>query len=355
MNFIVRVVPHRVCALLAMLLACMCGVAFGQSSKATEPTLRNLGAQHSIHIGVSIDMDALETDKDYRALVSREFSMITPENIMKFDEIHPQRDQYNFEQADALMAFAKEHGLAVHGHVLVWHQQLPDWLTTGNFDRAALTSILRDHIHTLVGRYRGQIAIWDVASEVIGEDGKQIETFWSRGIGPDYLELAFKWAREADPEAQFVYNDYGAEALGAKSDGVFRLVTALKANGAPIDGVGLQMHVTLDDAPALKDVTGNIKRLDKEGLDVHVSEMDVAIQKPVTRRKLAKQALIYAGMLRSCLAEANCKSFTVWGASDQYSWISEHFPGLDAALLFDKKFRPKPAYRALQDVLKAHH
>lgn len=347
-----RIVPHHVCALLALLLASVFPPAFGQSAPATPPSLRNLGAQHSIPIGVSIDTDALETDKDYRALVSREFSMVTPENIMKFEEIHPERDQYNFEPVDALMTFAAEHGMVVHGHVLVWHQQLPDWLLNGNFDRDTLKSILREHIHTVVGRYRGRIAIWDVASEVLDEKGTLLDTFWSRGIGPDYLELAFNWAHEADPSAQLVYNEYGAEGLGAKSNGVLQLVTSLRNKGVPIDGVGLQMHATLDDAPAPKDVTSNIRRLARQGLEVHISEMDVAIEKPVTRRKLARQARIYADMLRVCLAGKPCRSFTVWGASDRYSWVPEHFPGLDAALLFDRKFRPKPAYRALLEVLR---
>ncbi|HET7832315.1 MAG TPA: endo-1,4-beta-xylanase [Gallionella sp.] len=345
----------QICVMLVLLLTSVSNPGYGQPNGTPEPTLRSFAAQQSFRVGVSVDMAALETDHEYRTLIGQEFNLLTPENIMKFEEIHPQRDQYNFEPADALMAFAAEHNMAVHGHVLVWHQQLPEWLTKGNFDRDTLKSILREHIQTVVGRYRGRIAIWDVASEVVGDDGNLLDTFWSRGIGPDYLELAFTWAHEADPAAQLLYNEYGAEGLGAKSDGVLQLVTSLRGKGVPVDGVGLQMHVTLDDAPAPRDVAANIRRLAKLGLDVHISEMDVAIQQPVTRSKLAKQARIYGDMLQVCLEEILCRSFTVWGASDRYSWVPEHFPGFDAALLFDRQFRPKPAYRAVLEVLRERH
>lgn len=243
--------------------------------------------------------------------------------------------------------------MRINGHVLVWHQQLPDWLTQGRFSRDELKAILRDHIHTLVGRYRGRVASWDVAAEAVAEDGQPRETFWSRGIGPDYLALTFAWAHEADPQAHLRYNDYGGEGAGAKSDGIYRLVATLRSESVPIHGVGLQMHVSLNDAPRPAEVRANLERLAAAGLDTHISEMDVALGLPATRAALRKQATVYRDLLNTCLAQPRCRSFSVWGATDHYSWIPEFFPGQGSALLFDSHGREKPAARAVRDVLKS--
>ena len=271
---------------------------------------------------------------------------------MKFSVIHPQRDHYDFSQADALLAFAEAHGTQVNGHVLVWHQQLPDWLMQGNFSRDELKEILREHIHTLVTRYRGRVASWDVAAEAVTEDGLPRETFWSRGIGADYLALAFRWAHEADPQARLRYNDYGGEGSGAKSDGIYDLVAALRWQGAPIHGVGLQMHVGIADAPDAADVRINMQRLAALGLQTDITEMDVMLKQPSNAAALRAQAGIYRAMLQACLAVAQCRSFSTWGATDRYSWIPEFFPGQGTALLFDEAYRPKPAYYSVRRVLK---
>lgn len=322
------------------------------TSSAPAATLRSLAPAAGIRVGAAVDVEALEADPAYARLLAREFNLVTPENAMKFAFVQPERDRYDFTQADALVAFAEAHGMQVNGHVLVWDRQLPDWLTQGGFSRDELMAILREHIRTLVTRYRGRVASWDVAAEAVGEDGKLRDTFWSRGIGPDYLALAFRWAHEADPQARLRYNDYGGEGAGAKSDGIYRLVADLRQQHVPIDAVGLQMHVGLDDAPRADDVRINMKRLAALGLQTDITEMDVMLPLPARGTALRRQARVYGAMLQACLAVPQCRSFSTWGASDAHSWIPEYFPGQGAALLFAADGRPKPACESVRGVLR---
>lgn len=315
--------------------------------------LRVLAERAGIRVGSAVDVEALAADAAYARLLAREFNLVTPENAMKFSVLQPERGRFDFAQADALLAFAEAHGMQVNGHVLVWHQQLPAWLEHGNFSRDELEAILREHIHTVVGRYRGRVTSWDVAAEAVDESGNLRDTFWSRGIGPDYLALAFRWAREADPQAQLRYNDYGGEGLGPKSDGIHRLIAGLREQGVPIHGVGLQMHVSLDDAPRAGDVRANLQRLAALGVDTHISEMDVMLPLPANRAALRKQTVLYRDLLKACLAQPRCRSFSTWGASDRYSWIPEFFPGQGAALLFDAGNQAKPAYHGVRKALRA--
>ena len=331
--------------------------AFSAALVATMPatatdTLRGLAPSAGIRIGAAVDVDALKADAAYAGLLAREFNLLTPENAMKFSVVHPERGRYDFTQADALVEFAEANGMQVNGHVLVWHQQLPDWLTQGNFDSDELKAILRDHIQTLVTRYRGRVASWDVGAEAVDENGRLRETFWSRGIGPDYLALAFRWAHEADPQAHLRYNDYGGEGGGAKSDGIYDLMIELRRKGVPVHGVGLQMHASLKDAPRPGDVRINMKRLAALRLQTHITEMDVMLSLPASRADLRAQAGLYRDMLQTCLAVPQCHSFSTWGASDRYSWIPAFFPGQGAALLFDAEGRAKPAYDSVWRVLR---
>ena len=327
--------------------------AYALALPTAAETLRGLAPAANIRIGAAVDIPTLNKDPAYARLLARELNLLTPENAMKFSVIHPERERYDFSQADALLAFAEAHGMQVNGHVLVWHQQLPDWLTQGHFSRDELSAILREHIHTLVTRYRGRIASWDVAAEAVAEDGRPRETFWSRGIGADYLALAFRWAHAADPAAQLRYNDYGGEGGGAKSDGIYDLAAGLRWQGAPIHGVGLQMHVGIEDAPPVAEVRINMLRLAALGLQTDITEMDVMLKQPSTPAALRAQARIYRDMLQACLAVAQCRGFSTWGATDRYSWIPEFFPGQGAALLFDEQYRPKPAYRSVRRTLKS--
>ena len=166
------------------------------------PSLRALAQARGLSIGTTVNADALQDEGQYRDILAREFNMLTPEVSMKFDVTEPGRNLYSFEKADTLVAFAEAHDMLVRGHNLVWYMALPPWLATGTYSRDELMGILHEHILTEVSHYRGQVNIWDVVNEAINNDGTLRDSIWSRGIGPDYLDLAFRWAHEANPEAQ---------------------------------------------------------------------------------------------------------------------------------------------------------
>ncbi len=318
-----------------------------------SPTLRSLAESHRFYIGTTVNVKALRNEAAYSATLAREFNMVTPEVSMKFSETEPQRDVYTFAKADSIVAFAQAHQMQVRGHNLAWYNDLPAWLTSGNFTRDDLIAILRDHIMTEVIRYRGQVNIWDVVNEAVGDDGNLRASTWLRGIGPDYIDMAFQWAHEANPQARLFYNDYGGEGLGRKSDAIYTLVKGLLQRGVPIDGVGLQMHISLDRYPNAQDVLANMQRLTALGLEVQITEMDVKTQddtRPM-QAKLAAEAQLYGEMLRTCLSVAGCTAFVMWGFTDAHSWIPAYTGHPDYPLIFDGRYRPKPAYFALENVL----
>ena len=325
-----------------------------QSSHTAVTSLRSLAQNRGIVIGAAVAVNALRNEPVYREVLAREFSSLTAENAMKFMFVHPERDRYDFTDADTLVTFAEDNNMKVRGHTLVWHIQLPQWLTEGKFTRQQLLQILQNHIYIVVGHYRGKVFAWDVVNEGIADNNGLRDTIWLRGIGPEYIDLAFRWAHEADPKARLFYNNYGGEGLGAKSDAIYNLVRGMVQRGVPIHGVGLQMHVGLNNAPPPADVAANIQRLAALGLDVHITEMDVQIQNGTgtESERFAAQAKIYRDMLGVCLSKRNCKAFVLWGFTDKHSWIPQFTKKPDAALIFDNFYRPKPAYNALREVLR---
>jgi endo-1,4-beta-xylanase len=337
-----------VLALVATLLVSLSG--------STQPTntLRYLAQKRGISIGTAVAIEPFRENSNYRNIVVREFNLLTPENVMKFEVVHPEHDRYDFTPADALVTFAKDNQMKVRGHTLVWHLQLPEWLTKAKWTREELMTILQQHIETVVGRYRGQLVAWDVVNEAIADDAELRESIWLKGIGSDYIEKAFRWAHAVDPQARLFYNDYGGEGLGKKSDAIYALVKNLRQRDVPIHGVGFQMHVSIDDPPKPEDVAANIKRLGELGLEVHITEMDVRIHggRGTRQEKLTAQAKLYRDMLRVCLDAPNCTTFVIWGFTDKHSWIPSHYGHPDSPLIFDESFRPKSGYEALMKVLK---
>jgi endo-1,4-beta-xylanase len=269
---------------------------------------------------------------------------------MKWACVHPAPDRWRFEPADAVVAFAQDQGMRIRGHTLVWHQQLPAWVEAC-LTPAALRAALADHVGRLVGRYRGRVAAWDVVNEAVADAGGLLrDTVFSRRLGAGYIAEAFRIAHAADPGALLFYNDYGAEGLGDKSDRVLRLVGGLVAQGVPIHGVGLQMHLRADEAPAAEHLRANIRRLAELGLVVAVSEMDVQVHMLPGDRpaRLAAQQRVYRDVVGACVAEPGCHAVTFWGFTDAHSWINTTF-GPDAPLLFDAQYAPKPAFFGVLD------
>jgi endo-1,4-beta-xylanase len=318
--------------------------------------LRDLGARREVKIGTAVDPSYF-TEAAYAATLAREYSQAQPENDMKFGPIHPGRTTYSFARADAIVKFARDHGMAARGHTLVWHQQNPTWLN--GLSPSDLKTALEDHIRTVVGHYAGQVYAWDVVNEAFNDDGTLRSTMWSNtpGIGlagTAYIEQAMRWANEADAQAKLFYNDYGAEGMNAKSNAIYQMAQDFVARGVPLHGVGLQMHLTASGF-SQSSVEANIKRLTDLGLEVQITELDVRL--PVdstgaaTAANLATQAQIYHDVAQVCLKYPKCTALQTWGFTDKHSWIPGTYQGQGAALPFDASYNPKPSYNAMSSVL----
>jgi endo-1,4-beta-xylanase len=311
------------------------------------------GRARELWVGAAVAHQPLMTEPQYAAMLAAQFNYLTPENEMKWGPIHPEPDRFNFAPADDIVDFAEAHAMRVKGHALVWHSQLPPWVESLSADE--LRAAMAEHIRAVVGRYRGRAVAWDVVNEAVTDAGGPLrDTVFLRQIGAGYIAQAFRIAHEADPDALLFYNDYGAEGLGGKSDRVFELVRNLVAQGVPIHGVGLQMHIRADVYPTPEQIRANIRRLAELGLLVTISEMDVQVRMlPGDRAaRLAAQRRVYRDVVGACVAEPGCHAVTFWGFTDAHSWIDE-FAGSDDPLLFDESLAPKPAYFGVIDALLA--
>jgi endo-1,4-beta-xylanase len=319
---------------------------------AQDRPLRVYADERGFYIGTAVAMTPFRSESIYNETLKTEFNIIVAENAFKWDSVRPSIDTFNFADTDALVDFAEANLMKIRGHTLVWHSQVPRWLTDGNFTRDEVISILREHILTFVGRYRGRVWAWDVVNEAVDDSAGALRTnsFWFRKIGPDYIKLAFEYAREADPVARLYYNDYSIEDLGAKSTGVYNLVSSLKSQGVPIDGVGWQMHQSngFRTAPAHKT---NARRLADLGLELSITEMDVRVSLPSAPDELNQQSNAYRDAINFCLTTPNCTALLTWGFTDKHSWIPGFFAGWGDALIYDTGYRPKPAYFALKEAL----
>ncbi len=323
-------------------------------SAADSKTLRELAKRTGMKIGTAVDMSALANDATYKDLVAAEFNSVTAENVMKWSELEPTRGTLNFGPADQLVAFARANGQSVRGHTLLWHNPLPTWLTdgvaSGDIDSAELRQLLKQHVFTVAGHFRGKIYQWDVANEVIDDNGQLRDTIWLQKLGPGYIADIFRWAHQADPKAKLYINDYNVEGLNAKADAYYALVKQLKADRVPIHGFGMQGHLGVQygfDGRAL----ANVQRFEALGLETSFTEVDVRMIMPVDNTKLHAQANGYGILLRACLLAKRCTSFTVWGFTDKYSWVPGVFTGQGAANLLDENFGQKPAYQAVSQTL----
>ncbi len=307
--------------------------------------LRDLAVKHNLFIGSAVQADLLENEAGYRQVAQKEFNIVTPEWEMKMCAIWPERDHWDFTKSDAIVQFALDNGMRVRGHTLVWTECIPDWVNKGSFTAEEASQILHEYISTVVGRYQGKIAYWDVLNETV-----ERRPIWEELIGPDYAKLAFQWAHEADPQALLFYNDFNAEIINNKSDKVYAFVKGLKEEGVPIDGVGLQMHLKGLIPP--NSVARNIDRLNALGLQVHITELDIPKVAGVLNPD-ETQADVYRSMLQVCMQASNCPVFIMWGFTDKHTWLSTNLDQPDASpLIFDAEYRPKPAYEALYNTLQ---
>ena len=313
-----------------------------------EP-LRNAAAASGKLVGAAVQSSLL-ADSRYAGVLGRHFNYLTAEWEMKWDAIERARGSRDFRGGDAIVAFGQANGMRIKGHALIWHGSVPGWLgalPAGDF-RAAFEA----HIKSVGEHFRGRVVAWDVVNEAIADNGGMRDTVFRQKLGDQYIADAFRLARQADPQALLFYNDYGGEGLTLKSDRIYSLVQGLLAQGVPIDGVGLQMHVTAAGRPSDANIAANIRRLVALGLLVNISEMDVRIRDvPGTMQvRLDVQKSVYHSIVGLCVAEPRCDGVTFWGFTDAHSWIDGQF-GADDPLIFDDQYAVKPAYYGVLDAL----
>ena len=332
------------------------------------------------YIGVALNRNQI-SGKDPKAvtLVEQHFNSITPENILKWEEVHPDPDRYHFEAADQYVAFGEKNKMHITGHTLVWFYQTPDWVfqdESGNpMSRDGLLKRMKEHIFTVMGRYKGRIHGWDVVNEAISSDGQFRKNKWLEIIGEDYVLKAFEYARQADPDAQLYYNEYDFEHP-AKCEGVIRLIENLESKGIRIDGIGIQGHWFLT-YPSIGDIENYILALSKLGVKLMITELDVGVLPfyPVdselvdissfdieTQKKFNPYPDVLPDSVQKDLANRYAELFslflkhrdkfsrvTFWAVHDSQSWRS-YMPirgRADYPMLFDHHCKPKPAFDAV--------
>jgi endo-1,4-beta-xylanase len=321
--------------------------------------LRELAAGRDVQIGSATDVWPPLHDIGFEALLAQQFDTAAPTEFY-WATTRGEDDDYFFVPGDLMVNYAGVHGQTINGYFLVWDYALPSWVieVAESGDAAALGMVLGDHIETLVARYQDRVDAWIVVNEAIWgpneTDGGAMfaESIWTDVLGVDYIEHAFRTARAADPDAILIYNETGAEELGVKSDFLYQMASDFVARDVPIDAIGLQFHIDAAAPPDMASVKVNMERFGALGLAVYITELDVSLADVAgtDSEKLELQAMIYADLLDVCLSVAACRSYTVFGFTDRYSWDEL---GDAAPLLFDERYQPKPAFFAVQSTLKA--
>jgi len=343
-----------------------------------QPALKDL-FEGEFYIGSALNLNQISgREPKTMALVEKHCNSISPEDVLKWEGVHPGPQQYHFEPADGFVALGEKSKMFVVGHTLVWHQQTPAWAfrdESGNpVNRDALLGRMQDHIATVVGRYKGRIHGWDVVNEALDDGGRMRQSLWLERIGEDYIRKAFEYAHEADPDAALYYNDYSLE-LPAKRDGAVRLIRDLKRGGVPVDGIGIQGHWSLDYPERLDDLESSILAFSELGVEVMITELDVSVLPFPDQQRGADISLHfdkkkewdpYPDGLPDAVQEKLARRYseffrifrkyrerisrvTIWGIHDGQSWLN-HWPirgRTDYPLLFDRDYRAKPAFDAV--------
>jgi endo-1,4-beta-xylanase len=346
----------RTCPKSLWLVCALCWLALPAAGQSLREKADALGISMSAAVRPS-----LFSEKLYSFTLAREFNMVEAEDAMKWSALRPDRSTFDFTQGDRVVEFAETHRMKVRGHTLVWGWTNPGWLIEQPFSAEQLSQLLQEHITKVLTHFRGEVFAWDVVNEAFDERGALKPSIWydRPGIGfagksVAYIEQAFRWAHAADPQALLFYNDSGGEAINVKSDAIYAMVKDFRQRDVPIDGVGMQMHI-YDLQADFASIEANIARLTALGVQVHITEMDVALPLDgagnASPADLARQAESYSRIASACISHPGCTAIQTWGFTDKYSWIGWKTKGAKGrALLFDRNYAPKPAYEALRNI-----
>ena len=356
---------------------------FLSTATAQETTLKD-AFKNSFYIGTALNRGQIYgKDECVNKLLATQFNSITPENILKWEKVHPKPEEYNFEPVDKLMELAETNHMVLIGHVLVWHSQTPGWVFEDEpgqlTNRETLLKRMQAHIATVAGRCKGRIHGWDVVNEAFEDNGDLRKSKWLKIIGEDYIQKAFEFAREADPEAELYYNDYNMWKPG-KVRAVVQMVRDLKEKGVKVDGIGMQGHWGLDYPKNLEEVDAAIAAFAGVGCKVVITEMDLNMLPLPDRNtgadisrniKAGKELNPYPECLPDSMVNVQNERYaaffkifhkhrdaitrvTFWGVSDRNSWLNNWpvFGRTNYPLLFDRQCQPKPVFKAVIETAK---
>jgi len=332
----------------AVITAAAGALVLGGQASAAPTTLRAGAEADGRYFGVAVGQGDLGNSTATN-VAGTQFDMVTPENEMKWDTIEPNNGQFNFSPGDAIVNFANSHNDRVRGHNLVWHSQLPGWVTS--LPSSQVKSAMEAHITGEVSHYKGKIYAWDVVNEPFNDDGSfRQDTFYNAfGGGAQYIGDAIRTAHAADPNAKLYINDYNIEGSGSKSNAMYNLAQTLLAQGVPLSGVGFESHFIVGQIPS--SLQSNMQRFADLGLDVAITELDDRMSTPASSGNLQQQATDDANVVKACLAIAHCPGITQWNISDADSWVPGTFPGQGAATMFDSNYQPKAAFTSVLNAL----
>ena len=308
-------------------------------------------------IGVAVDLNELYTNYDYYQIAKNQFNSITAENIFKSSYLHPHEEYYSWLAANQLVDFCQRHNKNLHGHTLIWHNQLPDWIINFEGNQSDWDLLFKKHIQTICLYFKGKVNSWDVVNEAFNDNGTLRNTIWKQKIGSSYIEKAFLYAHEADPDAILFYNDYDIAVNETKRKAILRLLNNLRQRGVPVHGIGMQMHISIMH-PENKQIAAAFKEISDNDFKIHLSELDISVNplgaeiestKELFERQANKLAAIT--QLYKEIPYRYQFGITFWGVSDRNSWIPEHFNREDYPLLYDDHYNPKPAYCKFKEVL----
>jgi endo-1,4-beta-xylanase len=352
-------------AMSLVLGAALLGTA-ATSAIAADETIRELAKERGRFIGTILNSewfnDAIEPE--FEEIHKTQFNVVVAENEMKFDATEPQEDEFNFAKGDKMVEYAKANKIRVRGHALAWHSQVANWVSNYSGQKEKLLAVLKNHITKVVGHWKGQIAEWDVVNEAVNDeynaDWRSNGSVWYEGIGSEFLDSAFVWAHAADPDAELCYNDYSLEwglREGSKASFVVEQVKRWKKNGIPITCVGTQTHIEIAHETTPQNVRALAKALAELGVTLNITELDIGFPKgdagKLTAADYEKQGHLYRQFMDVFLEEPNMGEFVIWGLTDAHSWLDEQ-QGKTEALLYDKQYKPKPAFDSIMVSLKAH-
>ncbi|GAA1499894.1 endo-1,4-beta-xylanase [Dactylosporangium maewongense] len=312
-------------------LAVVVTLGIAATADAAASTLGAAAAEQGRYFGTAVAAYKL-SDSVYSGILDREFNMVTPENEMKWDATEPSQGSFSYGSADQIVSHAQSHNQRVRGHALAWHSQQPGWVQ--NLSGTALRNAMVNHVTQVATHYKGKIYAWDVVNEAFadGGGGGRRDSNLQR-TGNDWIEVAFRTARAADPGAKLCYNDYNTDGQNAKSNAVYAMVQDFKSRGVPIDCVGFQSHIN-SASPVPSDYQANLERFAALGVDVQITELDI-------EGSGSTQAENYRKVTQACLNVSRCTGITVWGIRDSDSWRASGTP-----LLFDGNGNKKAAYTA---------